>query len=107
MYHENERFRLTENHLQKLLTVNKIIKQNPELDIHIEKSETTASLYIYIKSQYKMRVIRISDHECKGRKIKSVIIGKTTKNKTVLNAVKKSINSLKIANTKHIIDLIH
>jgi hypothetical protein len=54
-----------------------------------------------------MKVIRISDHECKGRKIKSVIIGKTTKNKTVLNAVKKSINSLKIANTKHIIDLIH
>lgn len=106
MYHENERFRLTENHLQKLLTLNKIIKQNPELDIHIEKSETTASLYIYIKSQYKMKVIRISDHICKDRKIKSVIIGKTTKNKTVLNAVKKSINSLKIANTKHIIDLI-
>ena len=106
MYHENERFRLTENHLQKLLTLNKIIKQNPELDIHIEKSETTTSLYIYIKSQYKMRVIRISDHICKDRKIKSVIIGKTTKNKTVLNAVKKSINSLKIANTKHIIDLI-
>ncbi len=106
MYHENEKFRLTENHLQKLLTLNKIIKQNPELDIHIEKSETTASLYIYIKSQYKMKVIRISDHICKDRKIKSVIIGKTTKNKTVLNAVKKSINSLKIANTKHIIDLI-
>lgn len=107
MYHGNERFRLTENHLQKLLTLNKIIKQNPELDIHIEKSETTASLYIYIKSQYKMKVIRISDHICKDRKIKSVIIGKTTKNKTVLNAVKKSINSLKIANTKHIIDLIN
>ena len=106
MYHENEKFRLTYNHLQKLLTLNKIIKQNPELDIHIEKSETTTSLYIYIKSQYKMKVIRISDHICKDRKIKSVIIGKTTKNKTVLNAVKKSINSLKIANTKHIIDLI-
>lgn len=107
MYHENEKFRLTENHLQKLLTLNKIIKQNPELDIHIEKSETTESLYIYIKSQYKMKVIRISDHICKDRKIKSVIIGKTTKNKTVLNAVRKSINSLKIANTKHIINLIH
>jgi len=106
VYHENERFRLTENHLQKLLTLNKIIKQNPELDIHIEKSETTASLYIYIKSQYKMRVIRISDHECKGRKIKSVIIGKTTKNKTVLNAVRKSIKSIYIANTKEKIRLL-
>ena len=106
MYHENEKFRLTENHLQKLLTLNKIIKQNPELDIHIEKSETTASLYIYIKSQYKMRVIRISDHECKGRKIKSVIIGKTTKNKTVLNAVRKSIKSIYIANTKEKIRLL-
>ena len=107
MYRENNKFKLTYNHLQQLLTLNKIIERNPELDIHIGKSETTASLYIYIKSQYKMRVIRISDHICKGRKIKSVIIGKTTKNKTVLNAVKKSINSLKIANTKHIIDLIH
>jgi len=107
VYHENGKFRLTYNHLQKLLTLNKIIKQNPELDIHIEKSETTVSLYLYIKSQYKMRVIRISDHICKGRKLKNIIIGKTTKNKTVLNAVKKSINSLKIANTKHIIDLIH
>ena len=65
MYHENEKFRLTYNHLKKLLTLNKIIKQNPELDIHIEKSETTASLYLYIKSQYKMKVIRISDHICK------------------------------------------
>lgn len=106
MYHENEKFRLTYNHLQKLLTLNKIIKQNPELDIHIEKSETTASLYLYIKSQYKMRVIRISDHECKGRKIKSVIIGKTTKNKTVLNAVRKSIKSIYIANTKEKIRLL-
>ena len=107
MYRENNKFKLTYNHLQQLLTLNKIIERNPELDIHIEKSETTTSLYIYIKSQYKMKVIRISDHICKDRKIKSVIIGKTTKNKTVLNAVKKSINSLKIANTKHIIDLIH
>lgn len=106
MYHENEKFRLTYNHLQKLLTLNKIIKQNPELDIHIEKSETTASLYLYIKSQYKMRVIRISDHMCKGRKIKSVIIGKTTKNKTVLNAVRKSIKSIYIANTKEKIRLL-
>ena len=106
MYHENEKFRLTENHLQKLLTLNKIIKQNPELDIHIEKSETTTSLYLYIKSQYKMKVIRISDHECKGRKIKSVIIGKTTKNKTVLNAVRKSIKSIYIANTKEKISLL-
>ncbi len=106
MYHENEKFRLTYNHLQKLLTLNKIIKQNPELDIHIEKSETTASLYLYIKSQYKMKVIRISDHECKGRKIKSVIIGKTTKNKTVLNAVRKSIKSIYIANTKEKIRLL-
>ena len=106
MYHENEKFRLTYNHLQKLLTLNKIIKQNPELDIHIEKSETTASLYIYIKSQYKMKVIRISDHICKDRKIKSVIIGKTTKNKTVLNAVRKSIKSIYIANTKEKIRLL-
>jgi hypothetical protein len=106
VYHENEKFRLTYNHLQKLLTLNKIIKQNPELDIHIEKSETTSSLYLYIKSQYKMRVIRISDHEGKGRKIKSVIIGKTTKNKTVLNAVRKSIKSIYIANTKEKIRLL-
>ena len=106
MYRENNKFKLTYNHLQQLLTLNKIIERNPELDIHIEKSETTVSLYIYIKSQYKMRVIRISDHECKGRKIKSVIIGKTTKNKTVLNAVRKSINSIYIANTKEKISLL-
>lgn len=106
MYRENNKFKLTYNHLQQILTLNKIIERNPELDIHIEKSETTVSLYIYIKSQYKMRVIRISDHECRGRKLKSIIIGKTTKNKTVLNAVRKSINSIYIANTKEKIRLL-
>lgn len=79
--------------------VKKILASYPEISYNLDTSHTTLSIYIRMFYKDCKNTIRISDHLTSKTDIKTLIIAKHTKLKTLQNFVKNAIRKLELTST--------
>ena len=75
--------------------VDEVLKQNPDVNIEIEKTpvKKSNSLYVRIYKGKSTTSLRISDHECKGS-TRQIIINEMTSKSNICYKLQSAINDL-------------
>ena len=83
--------------------IKKILQKNSDITYGMKSSNTTLSIYLRLYLGDCKHTLRISDHLTKKTDVKTLLIQKNTKLKTVINFINSGIKTLRLVHFQKVL----